>query len=177
MGAIWGHLTKRRKSYVSSESCQLEVDGLADRPSAKAKFGPILTLFVLRPDVQLKRASSWHRKLLSVRFFPFREATRQSFSPHTADEFATGVLVGFGPTCSSVPPRSTRSAARHRIAPTCARFVPLCKQRCQEPLLHRGAGRDSGGPDKGLQWTRHTAPRREHHRRKGGQEVHRQYFS
>jgi hypothetical protein len=42
---------KWRKSYASSESCQREVYGLADRPSEKAKFGPILTRFVLRPDV------------------------------------------------------------------------------------------------------------------------------
>jgi hypothetical protein len=56
--ALWGRLTKRKKSYASSESCQLEVYGLADRPSEKAKFGPILTRFVLRPDVQLKRTST-----------------------------------------------------------------------------------------------------------------------
>jgi hypothetical protein len=42
---------KWRKSYASSESCQREVYELADRPSEKAKFGPILTRFVLRPDV------------------------------------------------------------------------------------------------------------------------------
>jgi hypothetical protein len=52
--AFWGRLTKRKKSYASSESCQLEVYGLADKPSEKAKFGPILTRFVLRLDVQLK---------------------------------------------------------------------------------------------------------------------------
>ena len=47
-------------------------------------------------------------------------------------------------TCSSAPLRSTRSAARPRIAPICARFDPLRKKRCQEPCLHRGAGGDSG---------------------------------
>src|SRR5688500_6131656 len=29
----WGHLTKRKKSYAIRESCQLDVYGLADRPS------------------------------------------------------------------------------------------------------------------------------------------------
>ena len=55
---IGDRLTKRKESYANSESCQLEVYGLADRPSEKAKFGPILTRFVLRPDVQLKRTST-----------------------------------------------------------------------------------------------------------------------
>jgi hypothetical protein len=34
--STWGHLKGRRKSYASSESCQLEVYGLPDRPSEKA---------------------------------------------------------------------------------------------------------------------------------------------
>src|SRR4029434_6360663 len=47
-----------KKSYASSESCQLEVYGLPDRPSEKAKFRPIMASFVPRPDVQLKRTST-----------------------------------------------------------------------------------------------------------------------
>src|SRR5262245_48228584 len=37
-----GRLTRRKKLYASSDSCQLKVYGWADRPSEKAKFGPIL---------------------------------------------------------------------------------------------------------------------------------------